>query len=135
MSLEADAAFSGGVRIGGVAAGELPEGWDFALWEYMLLAVHAALGVDDFPLPESGINFMVTQLTIYPPIEATTSEDDVHRMCKMVYSVVWGASLSLWNGRNAALLPVNVEAAQSSPSLWERAQSTRKSVGYPIREE
>ncbi len=115
MSLEADAGLFGGVGIGGLAAGELPEGWHFALWEYMVLAVHAGRSADGFPLPDSGVHFTITQLIILPPIEATTSEDDVHRICKMVYSVVWDTTLSLWNGWNAASLPVEVEATQSSP--------------------
>lgn len=135
MSLEVDADSSGGFGIGPVSEGLLPEEWSFEIFEYVIPAVHAALAVDDFPSPDSGVGFVVTQLTIHPSIEATTSEDDVHRICKMVYSVVWGTTLSLWNGWNAASLPVEIEATRHSPSLWERAQSTRESVGYAVRDE
>lgn len=129
MHLEIPSPTGPGIGIGPSTTDVLPEEWDFEVFEYIIEAVHAGLHAVEHPLPDEGMDFIVTSLSLHPRIGATTSEDDVRRAFELVYSVTRGLVVSLLGGMVASRLPPVQEATGHLPSLWVRAQETRKLIG------
>lgn len=66
--------------------------------QYLYDGVHGGLALVDLPLPDGGILVTVSALGLTPPLNESTSEQDLHRIGKLLQRQIMHSVAMLWEG-------------------------------------